>query len=167
MSHLRYKDYQGSVTFVENVLLIQIMHIDDLITTECDSAANAQAAFQELVDDYIQTCAEMNKSPSKPFKGSFNVRVPPSLHRSIAMLAAQSGDTMNSWIQKTLEEKVERNASYRRLAINSNFLRMFQTSVSEHWSKEVFEKRGDVVPVLQTSARSLYEGPFSQRLSRN
>src|SRR4051794_2954840 len=99
MTHLRYKDYQGSVTFADGTLLIQILHIDDLITTECQSAAEAQKAFEDLVDDYIETCAQLNKSPSKPFKGSFNVRVTPTLHRSIAMHAAENGESLNSYVQ--------------------------------------------------------------------
>jgi|SRR6185437_5886574 len=114
MTHLRYKDYQGSVTYVDGTLLIQILHIDDLITAECEHAALAQKVFEELVDDYIQTCAELNKAPSKPFKGSFNVRVTPSLHRSIAMQAAESGETLNSFVQRALEEKVERATSHKR-----------------------------------------------------
>ena len=34
MTQLRYKDYQGAVTFADGTLIIQILHIDDLITTE-------------------------------------------------------------------------------------------------------------------------------------
>jgi len=42
VSPLKYKDYQGSVSFEDGKLLVQILHIDDFITTECDSAAGAQ-----------------------------------------------------------------------------------------------------------------------------
>jgi len=32
-------------------------------------------AFEEAVEDYLQTCREQGKEPEHPFKGSFNIRV--------------------------------------------------------------------------------------------
>jgi predicted HicB family RNase H-like nuclease len=107
MSVLRYKDYQGSVDFEDDRLIIRILHIDDFITTEIDGASQAQAAFTELVDDYLATCTELGKEPCKPFKGSFNIRVTPDLHRQVAMAAAEVNESMNAWIAKALEARVE------------------------------------------------------------
>jgi predicted HicB family RNase H-like nuclease len=106
MSVLRYKDYQGSVDFEDDRLIIRILHIDDFITTEIDSASKAQAAFAELVDDYLTTCADLGKEPCRPFKGSFNIRVSPELHRQVAMAAAEANESMNAWIAKALEGHV-------------------------------------------------------------
>jgi predicted HicB family RNase H-like nuclease len=103
MTTLRYKDYQGAVTFEDGRLVIQILHIDDFITTECDSASGAQAAFEELVDDYLATCAELKKQPSKPFKGSFNVRLSPALHKRAAMAAAEREESLNAFLIQALE----------------------------------------------------------------
>jgi predicted HicB family RNase H-like nuclease len=108
MNALRYKDFQGSVEFEDNRLIIRILHIDDFITTEIDSAAAAQAAFKELVEDYLATCAELGKATCKPLKGSFNVRVTPELHRRVVMAAAETGESMNSWIASALRAKLER-----------------------------------------------------------
>jgi predicted HicB family RNase H-like nuclease len=108
MSAPRYKDFQGSVDFEDDRLIIRILHIDDLVTTEIDSASTAQAAFAELVEDYLATCTELGKQPCKPFKGSFNVRVTPELHRQVAMAAAEVGESMNAWISNALEAHIER-----------------------------------------------------------
>lgn len=54
MTALHYKEFQGSVEFEDGRLIVRILHIDDLVMTEIDSAAMAQAAFQELVDDYVR-----------------------------------------------------------------------------------------------------------------
>jgi predicted HicB family RNase H-like nuclease len=116
VSTLKYKDYQGSVAFEDGQLVIQILHIDDFVTTECDSASEAQQAFEALVDDYLETCKALEKEPSKPFKGSFNVRVSPNLHRMIAMAAIDSNETMNAWIAKALEEKVDRQRAAKRIS---------------------------------------------------
>ena len=108
MSTLRYKDFQGAVDFDGDRLVIRILHIDDFVTTEIDSASTAQPAFEELVDDYLATCEELGKLPGRPFKGSFNVRVTPELHRQVAMAAAEFGESMNTWVSKALEARIER-----------------------------------------------------------
>jgi len=115
MTTLRHKDYQGSVEFEDGQLVIQVLHIDDTVTTTIDSASQAQAAFAELVDDYIATCEELGKQPGKPFKGTFNVRITPELHRQVAMSAADAGETMNAWISSALAGRIERERTRKAL----------------------------------------------------
>lgn len=131
MSALNYKEFQGSVEFEDGRLLIRILHIDDLVTTEIDSAAQAQAAFEELVDDYVQTCTELNKEPCKPFKGTFNVRISPELHRQVAMAAADSGQFMNGWIADALEYAVARQKAQKAKVSAKFALRVIGHEVSE------------------------------------
>ena len=106
MSALRYKDYQGGVEFDEGRLIVRLLHIDDLITTQIDNASEAQAAFVELVEDYVASCAELGKQPCKPFKGSFNVRLSPRLHKQIAFAAIEEGETLNSFVVSAIENKI-------------------------------------------------------------
>jgi DNA end-binding protein Ku len=117
MSLLRHKDYQGEVEFDEGRLIVRVLHIDDLITTEVDIASEAQAAFVELVEDYVTTCLELGKQPCKPFKGSFNVRVSPNLHKQVAFAAIEDGETLNSFVVSAIEEKIYTG---RHEAINAN-----------------------------------------------
>jgi hypothetical protein len=67
MTVLKYKDFQGSVSFEDGRLFIQILHIDDRIAADCDSASKVEQTFRELVDDYLETCAATGKSPC-PFE---------------------------------------------------------------------------------------------------
>ena len=46
------------------------------------------------------------RDPQKPFKGSFNVRIPTDLHRKAAAKATMMGVSLNQLVQKALEEKV-------------------------------------------------------------
>jgi predicted HicB family RNase H-like nuclease len=131
-STLKYKDYQGSVAFEDGQLIIQILHIDDFITTECDSAAGAQQAFVTLVDDYLAACREMNKEPSKPFKGSFNVRVSPNLHRSVALAAVDANETMNAWIASVLQEKIDHQKSAKRM-FDPHYISRLTEGVAHHY----------------------------------
>lgn len=107
MTTLRYKDYQGSVAYEDGTLLLQILHINDFITTECDRAADAQKAFEALVDDYLATCAQVGKEPNRPFKGSFNVRVSPDLHRRAAIAAAEHGLSLNAWVERAMAQGLD------------------------------------------------------------
>jgi predicted HicB family RNase H-like nuclease len=131
MSALRYKDYQGSVTYEDGHLLIQILHIDDFITTECDSASGAQVAFEELVDDYLETCIELGKTPSKPFRGSFNVRVSPELHKAAAMAAANAGESLNALVSRALRNLVDTEKTKREV-FSAAFARDFATWLFHH-----------------------------------
>jgi predicted HicB family RNase H-like nuclease len=109
MNTLQYRDYQGAVTFEDDTLVIQILHIDDYITTTCDTASGAQAAFEELVNDYIETCKVVGKQPSKPFKGTFNIRIGSSLHRNAAVAAADCDETLNAWIVGAVEQRLRKD----------------------------------------------------------
>jgi predicted HicB family RNase H-like nuclease len=109
MTVLQYLDYQGEVIFDEDHLVVRILHIDDFITTNVDSASQAHVAFVELVDDYIASCRELGKEPCKPFKGSFNVRMAPKLHKQVALAAAAAGQSLNAYVVQAIEDKLHAN----------------------------------------------------------
>ena len=106
MKTITYKGYQASVEYDDGTLYVKVLHIDDLLVAECDSASNAPKAMQELVDAYLDDCAELGREPTKPFKGTFNVRVGAELHRRAAMNAAEEGVSLNSWVQSAVEAKL-------------------------------------------------------------
>jgi predicted HicB family RNase H-like nuclease len=105
MNTLSYKEYIGSVSFSaeDEVFYGKIEHIHDLIVFESANACDLKKAFEESVDDYIDFCEEKGISPEKPFKGSFNVRVKPTIHRLAWQKAIQQGVSLNKYIELTLE----------------------------------------------------------------
>ena len=105
---MRYKDYFGSVHFSDedNVFHGRVEFIRALVSYEGTDVATLRQAFQESVDEYLETCAEQGKQPEKPFKGSFNVRISPQLHQRIAASAASKGLTINKYIADVLERHV-------------------------------------------------------------
>ncbi|MBI5141247.1 MAG: type II toxin-antitoxin system HicB family antitoxin [Nitrospirae bacterium] len=106
---LHYKNFIGSVRFSaeDNVFHGKIEGVCDLVTFEGQSVMELVEAFHEAVDDYLELCVEAGKSPERSYKGSFNVRIPLGLHRKAAEQAAVMGMSLNQFIQKTLEEKLE------------------------------------------------------------
>jgi len=62
---LSYKGFRGEVTGTGRRFLVQLCDIDDLITTECNSAAEVETTFHTLVDDYLETCRRLGREPAR------------------------------------------------------------------------------------------------------
>lgn len=44
-----------------------------------------------MLDEYLADCKERNVEPEQLYKGTFNVRISPELHRNIAVYAIEHG----------------------------------------------------------------------------
>jgi len=105
---LEYKGYSGTVEYsdADKVLFGKVLGIKGLISYEGDSLRNLQLDFEGAVDDYLEMCIDNNVEPQKPYKGSFNVRVSPELHRSLAMYSISHGQTLNSAVEEAIRRYV-------------------------------------------------------------
>ncbi len=105
---LEFKGYVGSVEFNadDKVFFGKIIGIRDVVTFESATVKELTKAFQESVTDYLQTCKEMGKDPDKEFKGSFNVRIKPNIHRLIAAKSAVMKVSLNHFVEKVLVKEV-------------------------------------------------------------
>ncbi len=105
---ITYKDVIASVHFhaEDEVFFGRIEGITDLVTFEGSSVQALKSAFEEAVDDYITLCEEVGKDPHKSFKGSFNVRIHPMLHRKAFEKATLHGMTLNQLVQTAIEKEV-------------------------------------------------------------
>lgn len=106
MRPLEYKGYQATVSYEDGCLVIQVLHVTDHIVAECTDATKVQAEFESLIDQYIADCADIGKEPEKPFKGVFNVRTSPDLHRKCAKQASRLGITLNEMVCQALEASI-------------------------------------------------------------
>ncbi len=59
--------------------------------------------FNGRVDDYLELCENTGAAPEKPFKGSFNVRIGPELHRRAALKAMRKGVSLNNLVTEALK----------------------------------------------------------------
>ena len=108
MNTMTYKGYIGSVAFSEkdNVFFGKIEGINGLVNFEGESVKELTNAFHEAVEDYIAYCKDEGIEPDNSYSGSLNVRLSPTIHRQIAILAKQAGLSLNAYIKDTLEKKV-------------------------------------------------------------
>lgn len=105
MDILKYKDYGGTaeLDMTRGVCRGKILFIADLVTYESASPAALQQEFESAVDDYLETCAAVGKEAQRPFRGLFNVRVTPDLHRCASLRAAADGVSLNDVVVRALD----------------------------------------------------------------
>ncbi len=105
---LEYKGYHTKVEFDSHDFILRgkIEGINDLVNFECENINDVKNVFEEAVDDYLEFCKEVGKEPEKEYKGTFNIRIEPELHKKIAVLASKRGETLNATVQRAIAEYV-------------------------------------------------------------
>ena len=106
---LKYKEYIGSVHFSseDEVFYGKIEGIDDLITFEADTVKNLKSTFREAVEDYAELCQKAGKQPEKSYKGSFNIRIDPELHKKAARRSIELGVSLNQLVEKAISHLLQ------------------------------------------------------------
>lgn len=109
---LQYKGYYAEIHFSaeDEVFFGKIIGINDLINFEADSVKDLKKSFREAVEDYLETCKELQKDPEKTYKGSFNVRISSGLHKKAALMAAIKNVTLNDYVRHALDFTISREA---------------------------------------------------------
>ena len=105
---IEYKGYVGSVEFCEadGIFFGKVMGIRALISYEGESASQLIEDFHGAIDDYLAICAEEGKLPETAYKGNFNVRIAPDLHRKLVVIATEQNESLNSCVEQALEQYV-------------------------------------------------------------
>ena len=105
---LNYKGFIGSVHFSadDTVFYGKVEGINDLVTFEGETVKELTDGFQYAVDEHIKDCKAENSEPEKSYKGSFNVRLTPDLHRRIAVSAKMHGESINKFVSDVLNKSV-------------------------------------------------------------
>lgn len=106
---LEYKGYHTTIEFdIETFVLHgKIEGINDFVNFQSDNPREIEQEFHAAVDDYLEFCQETGKEPDKEYKGTFNVRIKPELHKKLAILALKNGESLNTTVEKAIQEYVE------------------------------------------------------------
>ncbi|MHB8963569.1 MAG: type II toxin-antitoxin system HicB family antitoxin [Saccharofermentanales bacterium] len=105
MNHLlEYQGFHAKIEFNadDGMLFGTILGIDDCITFEGESTDEIRTAFHEAVEDYVEMCNKVGKIPMKHYKGSFNVRVSPDVHKSADLAAKRAGISLNQFVERAI-----------------------------------------------------------------
>jgi len=109
---MEYKNYVGSVEFSEKdgCFFGKVMGVRALISYEGTTAKELVADFHAAVDAYLSLCETEGKTPERAYKGSFNVRVSPELHRQAVVYAAAHHMTLNGFVERSMQQALENHA---------------------------------------------------------
>lgn len=105
---LEYKGYYGTVDFsiTDNILFGKVIGVQSLISYEGASVKDLEEDFKGAIDDYLAMCAEEGVSPEKTYKGTFNVRISPELHKNLVLFATSHGQTLNATVEEAIRQHV-------------------------------------------------------------
>ena len=119
---LSYKNYNGTVEYSseDNCLFGKVIGLKSLLSYEGYSVQELEQDFHSVIDEYLEDCKERNVQPEQPYKGSFNVRISPELHRSIAAYALEYGKTLNAAVEEAIRELLilKQSQSYTNNVMN-------------------------------------------------
>lgn len=104
-SVLEYKGYHTTVRFDAESMTLhgKIEGINDFVNFVCNKPERVEKEFHKAVDDYLAFCDEVGKAPEKEYKGTFNVRVKPELHKRLAAYSSKNGESLNRTVEKAIE----------------------------------------------------------------
>lgn len=94
---LEYKGYHATIEYdAEDELFVgEVFGITDSLNFHGSSINELKSTFSQCIDNYLELCKKVGKNPDKEFKGTFNVRIPPELHRKAALAAVKQKITLN------------------------------------------------------------------------
>ena len=101
---MQYKGYAARIEYSDEdkCFVGHVAGIRDVVGFHGDNVNELCAAFEEAVDDYLETCKRTGLSPRHPYSGKLMLRIPPELHAEIAMKAEARGKSLNQWATETL-----------------------------------------------------------------
>lgn len=108
MSTMTHNGFAARVEYSEEdgCFVGHIAGIRDVVGFHGESVAELRAAFEEAVDDYLETCKKLGREPNKPYSGQFRLRLPPELHARAAMVAEAHGKSLNTWVADVIERNI-------------------------------------------------------------
>jgi predicted HicB family RNase H-like nuclease len=111
---MEYKDYYAKIEYSseDDIFFGSIIGIEDSITFEGKSISELKKAFHEAVDDYLDMCQKTGKEPQKYYKGSFNVRISPEIHRRADLLARSKKMSLNKFVENAINEKTQQETAF-------------------------------------------------------
>jgi len=103
-----YKGFLGSIHYSpeDECFHGTIEGIEDLVSFEGRSVAELKKGFREAVEDYLEVCRTAGKTPQRSYKGSFNIRISPDLHKRAVRKSISEGISLNQLVRRALEREL-------------------------------------------------------------
>lgn len=108
MNVMSYKDYSARIEYSDEdkCFVGHLAGIRDVVGFHGESVAELKSAFEAAVDDYLATCAKLQRAPQRPYSGKLLLRIDPGVHAKAAMLAEAEGKSLNAWALEALQRAI-------------------------------------------------------------
>ena len=112
MNTMTHRGYAARIDYSDEdgCFVGHIAGINDVVGFHGESVEQLRDAFEESVEDYLETCEKLSRSPQRPYSGNLMLRIPPEVHAAIAIAAEVSGKSINQWATETLADVLETDA---------------------------------------------------------
>lgn len=109
MNIMNYKGYAARINYSdEDELFVgHVAGIRDVIGFHGESVRELRTAFEEAVDDYLDTCVRLGRAPQKTYSGKLSLRLEPALHASVACKAELAHMSINQWVSDLLFHAIQ------------------------------------------------------------
>lgn len=103
---MTYGGYSARIEYddEDGIFFGRVAGIRDGVGFHADTVEGLRAAFQEAVDDYVETCAKLGREPQRAYSGQVMFRVDPEVHRRAAHAAELAGKSLNQWAAEVLDQ---------------------------------------------------------------
>lgn len=103
---LSYKRYIGRVDFDENARTFYgtVVNANMLVAFRGETVDELETSFHDVIETYLEDCRKESKMPEKPYSGKITVRIPPAIHKRVAIKAAYHKKSMNEYVEGLLEK---------------------------------------------------------------
>lgn len=98
-AQIKYDDRRK--TFVGRTLDLRVV-----LEFKGQSVDALRRQFAQCVSDYLLACKQEGLTPRREFSGRLALRIDPSLHAKVSVLAADKGISINQWVERALAEAV-------------------------------------------------------------
>lgn len=102
-AEIKYSDedecFCGSIDGLKNVS----------ISFEGETVKELKKDFKDAINNYLETCKELNKEPEKQCKGSLNVRLGVELHNKAKMKSIEQNISINELIKNAVVAYLKTN----------------------------------------------------------
>ena len=108
MKTMMHKGYAARIEYSDEdgCFVGHIAGIRDVVGFHGESVAELRTAFEEAVDDYLETYEKLGRKPQKTYSGKLMLRISPDIHAAVGTAAETSGKSINQWVAEILSQTV-------------------------------------------------------------
>ena len=105
---MEYKGYTGKIEYDDEAGIFygEVVGLMDVVTFKGFSVKELKKSFRESIDDYLDFCKRLGKTPDVPASGRLILRIPAEIHSRAIIIAKTEGRSLNTWVTDAVKEKL-------------------------------------------------------------